>query len=114
MRQGLKLFVWEDVLQEEGLLDEVHLLVGRTQAEVVAMLRAAALTGQKTPMKLTNSEILFLLNCVERTYGFGYAKDPKVSRLQAKLSIFLEANQRLGDQTADDPDQRIELPKVGQ
>lgn len=40
---------------------------------------------------LTAEEILFVLELLQEKYGFGYSEDPKVGRLQAKLSIMLEA-----------------------
>ena len=41
-------------------------------------------------MKLTKDDILLILQMCEKIHGIGYAKDPKVSALQAKLSILLQ------------------------
>jgi hypothetical protein len=42
---------------------------------------------------LTKNEILLILELMQENYGFGYAKGLP-GRLQAKLSIMLEANSR--------------------
>tara|TARA_R100001132_G_C3271239_1_gene93342 strand:- start:2792 stop:2938 length:147 start_codon:yes stop_codon:yes gene_type:complete len=45
-------------------------------------------------MKLSKEEILLILEEIRKNHGPGYAKEEKVSRLQAKLSIMLEAEER--------------------
>lgn len=44
-------------------------------------------------MFLTEEEIIFILDKISD--GFGYSDDPKVANLQGKLSIMLEAKQRV-------------------
>jgi hypothetical protein len=44
--------------------------------------------------KLTQNEVLLILDLIVRVYGRGYAADPKVAALQAKLSIMLEVLSR--------------------
>ena len=43
---------------------------------------------------LTTEELRIILEALEAKYGRGYAADKRVARLQAKLSIMLEAAQR--------------------
>lgn len=40
---------------------------------------------------LTYDDIKIILEALREKYGPGYADDPKIGRLQAKLSIMLEA-----------------------
>lgn len=51
-------------------------------------------------MNLTKNEILLILKLIEEKHGFGYASDPLVGRLQAKLSIMLEVRYQM--ETQDD------------
>lgn len=44
-------------------------------------------------MRLTVEEINAILNALRSVHGAGYAKDPKIAALQAKLSIMLEVAQ---------------------
>ena len=46
-------------------------------------------------MFLTIEEILFLLDLISEKHGSGYSGEPEVGKLQAKLSIMLEAKQRV-------------------
>jgi hypothetical protein len=46
-------------------------------------------------MLLTEDEILLILDLLEEKHGRGYSKELKVAGLQAKLSIMLEAKQRV-------------------
>lgn len=47
-------------------------------------------------MLLTTEEILLILDLIEEKYGRGYCMEPiEVGKLQAKLSIMLEAKQRM-------------------
>ena len=41
-------------------------------------------------MRLTKNEILLILDALREQHGRGYAKDPAVGALQAKLSMMLE------------------------
>jgi len=42
-------------------------------------------------------EARYILALIEKEIGTGYAEDPQVSRLQAKLSMLLELGSRCGD-----------------
>lgn len=46
-------------------------------------------------MILTADEILLILGLLREKYGPGYSKDKEIALLQTKLSILLEAKQRL-------------------
>lgn len=48
-------------------------------------------------MSLTADEIRYILNLIAATLpgGFGYSSDPEVGKLQAKLSMLLEAKMRV-------------------
>ncbi len=41
--------------------------------------------------KLTKAEIYLILDAIGDKYGRGYSDDPAVGKLQAKLSILLQA-----------------------
>ena len=45
--------------------------------------------------KLTKDDVLLILDLITRVYGRGYAADPKIGALQAKLSTMLEVLSRL-------------------
>jgi hypothetical protein len=48
-------------------------------------------------MILTSEEIQLILQLISEKYGDGYADDPKVARLQGKLSIMLEAKSKAAE-----------------
>jgi predicted DNA-binding transcriptional regulator YafY len=48
-------------------------------------------------MLLTIEEIEILLQALAAAHGPGYASDPAVAKLQAKLSMMLEAKRRVAD-----------------
>ena len=48
-------------------------------------------------LQLTKDEIITLLGLLTATFEIGYSKDPKISRLQAKLSIMLEIAENRGE-----------------
>lgn len=47
-------------------------------------------------MNFTAPELLHLLDCIKRAHGIqiGYADDPRVAKIQGKLSMMLEYEQR--------------------
>ena len=45
-------------------------------------------------MPLTSEEVLLFLELLREKHGPGYSKDPKIGKLQAKLSILLEMAHR--------------------
>ena len=47
-------------------------------------------------MRLTNEEIHIILDLIKKEHGAGYAKNQKIGALQAKLSIMLEVNTKMG------------------
>ena len=50
-------------------------------------------------MSLTKDEILLILDLITEKYGPGYCMEPiEVGKLQAKLSILLEAKQRIEEE----------------
>ena len=62
-------------------------------------------------MRLTLLEAQYVLALIAKEHGSGYAKDPQVGALQAKLSMTLEIGQRAGDDTA--PAIAVKPTKVG-
>lgn len=58
-------------------------------------------------MRLTAAEVYCLLECMQRVYGMGYAEGD-AGKLQAKLSIMLEAKAKCGDSSLKD--NQIEVP----
>lgn len=50
-------------------------------------------------MLLTIKEIRLILDLIEEKHGLGYSKEPEVARLQAKLSVMLEAKTRTWKQS---------------
>ncbi len=47
-------------------------------------------------MLLTKDEILLILDLITEKYGLGYCLEPiEIGKLQVKLSIMLEAKQRM-------------------
>ena len=50
-------------------------------------------------MLLTKEDIILIMDLLAEKYGFGYCIEPiEVGKLQAKLSIMLEAKQRMEEQ----------------
>ena len=46
-------------------------------------------------MMLTADDINMIFDALQEKHGAGYAKDPKVGKLQAKLSMMLEARTQM-------------------
>ncbi len=52
-------------------------------------------------MLLSKDEILFILQLIEEKHGRGYSDDPEIARLQTKLSIMLEAKERVSQRGSE-------------
>lgn len=51
-------------------------------------------------MRLTLLEAQYVLALIAKEHGSGYAEDPQVGKLQAKLSMLLQVGQMQGDPTS--------------
>ena len=85
-------FDWRKHLRKKSIIETAINNEIKSVQRLYAMLEFYLMTRGSNMLK--KEEIQLILRLIEEKYGFGYADDKEVAKLQAKLSIILEATSR--------------------